>query len=62
MALYRNAYTTRVNGRIVWLGEHIGKGTGFDPRRTIRIGFDWDRALQKVIIGYIGRHQTTSAS
>ena len=62
MALYRNAYTTRVNGRIIWLGEHIGKGTGFDPRRTIRIGFDWDRALQKVIIGYIGRHQTTSAS
>lgn len=62
MALYRNAYTTRVNGRIIWLGEHIGKGTGFDPRRTIRIGFDWDRTLQKVIIGYIGRHQTTSAS
>ncbi len=62
MALYRNAYTTRVNGRIIWLGEHIGKGTGFDPRRTIRIGFDWDRTLQKVIIGYVGRHQTTSAS
>ncbi len=62
MALYRNAYTTRVNGRIIWLGEHIGKGTGFDPRRTIRIGFDWDRTLQKVIIGYIGRHQTTAAS
>ncbi len=62
MAAYRNWYTTRVGGRNIWLQEHIGKGTGFDPRRTIRIAFDWDRALQQVIIGYIGRHQRTSAS
>ena len=62
MAAYRNWYTTKVGGRNIWLQEHIGKGTGFDPRRTIRIAFDWDRALQQVIIGYIGRHQRTSAS
>ena len=62
MAAYRNWYTTRVGGRNIWLQEHIGKGTGFDPRRTIRIAFDWDRTLQQVIIGYIGRHQRTSAS
>ena len=62
MAAYRNSYTTRVDGRLIWLREHIGKGTGFDPRRTIRIGFDWDRPLQKVIIGYLGQHQRTAAS
>ena len=62
MAAYRNSYTTRVDGRLIWLREHIGKGTGFDPRRTIRIGFDWDRTLQKVIIGYLGQHQRTAAS
>ena len=62
MAAYRNWYTTKVGGRNIWLQEHIGKGTGFDPRRTIRIAFDWDRALQQVVIGYIGRHQRTSAS
>ena len=62
MAAYRNWYTTKVGGRNIWLQEHIGKGTGFDPRRTIRIAFDWDRTLQQVIIGYIGRHQRTSAS
>ena len=62
MATYRNSYTTRVNGRIIWLEEHIGKGTSFDPRRTIRIAFDWDRDLRKVVIGYIGRHQKTSAT
>ena len=62
MAAYRNWYTTKVGSRNIWLQEHIGKGTGFDPRRTIRIAFDWDRTLQQVIIGYIGRHQRTSAS
>ena len=62
MATYRNSYTTRVNGRIIWLEEHIGKGTSFDPRRTIRIAFDWDRDLRKVVIGYIGRHQKTAAT
>ncbi len=62
MTAYRNSYTTRVDGRLIWLREHIGKGTGFDPRRTIRIGFDWDRTLQKVIIGYLGQHQRTAAS
>ena len=62
MAAYRNSYTTRVDGRLIWLREHIGKGTGFDPRRTIRIGFDWDRTLQKVVIGYLGQHQRTAGS
>jgi hypothetical protein len=62
MTTYRNSYTTRVGGRTVWLREHIGKGASLDPRRTIRIAFDWDRGLRKVIIGYIGRHQKTAAS
>jgi hypothetical protein len=62
MTQFRESYTTRVNGRIIWLGEHIGKGNSFDQRRTIRIAFDWDRQLQKVVIGYIGQHQRTAAT
>ena len=62
MTQFPNAYSTRVDGRLIWLREHIGRGTGFDPRYTIRIAFDWDRQLQKVVIGYIGQHQRTSAS
>ena len=62
MTQFREAYTTRVNGRVIWLGEHIGKGNSFDPRRTIRIAFDWDRQLQKVVIGYIGQHQRTAST
>ena len=62
MTQFRESYTTRVGGRVIWLGEHIGKGNSFDPRRTIRIAFDWDRHLQKVVIGYIGQHQRTAAT
>jgi len=62
MTQFRDSYTTWVDGRRIWLGEHIGKGNSFDPRRTIRIAFDWDRQLQKVVIGYIGQHQRTSAA
>lgn len=62
MTQFREAYTTRVNGRVIWLGEHIGKGNSFDPRRTIRIAFDWDKQLQQVVIGYIGQHQRTAAT
>ena len=62
MGRYRNSYTTKVDGRTYWLKEHIGKGTNWDARYTIRIGFDWDRNRQKVIVGYIGRHQRTDAS
>ena len=62
MTQFPNAYSTRVDGRLIWLREHIGRGTGFDPRYTIRIAFDWDRQLQKVVIGYIGQHQRTAAS
>ena len=62
MTQFRDSYTTWVDGRRIWLGEHIGKGNSFDPRRTIRIAFDWDRQLQKVVIGYIGQHQRTAAA
>ena len=62
MTQFPNAYSTRIDGRLIWLREHIGRGTGFDPRYTIRIAFDWDRQLQKVVIGYIGQHQRTAAT
>ncbi len=59
---YRDSYSTRVDGRRYTLVEHIGKGTTFDARYTIRIAFDWDRQRRQVVIGYIGRHQQTDAS
>ena len=59
---YRDSYTARVDGKRYTLVEHIGKGTTFDSRYTIRIAFNWDRERRQVIIGYIGRHQQTDAS
>ena len=59
---YEKSYTTRVGGKRYTLVEHIGKGTTFDARYTIRIAFDWDRDKRQVIVGYIGRHQQTDAS
>ena len=59
---FEKSYTTRVNGKRYTLVEHIGKGTTFDARYTIRIAFDWDRDRRQVIVGYIGRHQQTDAS
>ena len=62
MSRYEKSYTTRVDGKRYTLVEHIGKGTTFDARYTIRIAFDWDRDRRQVIVGYIGRHQQTDAS
>ncbi len=59
---FEKSYTTRVDGKRYTLVEHIGKGTTFDARYTIRIAFDWDRGKRQVIVGYIGRHQQTDAS
>ena len=55
-------YTTTVDGRSYELDTHIGKGASFDPHQTIRIAFDWDDELKKVIVGYIGRHQRNRRS
>ena len=59
---FEKSYTTRVDGKRYTLVEHIGKGTTFDARYTIRVAFDWDRERRQVIIGYVGRHQQTDAS
>lgn len=59
---YRKSYTAYAHGKTYLLQEHIGKGTNFDARYTIRIAFNWDDGLRRVIVGYIGRHQQTDAS
>lgn len=62
MKKYRRWYTTRVDEKTVWLHEHVGTGSSKDARYTIRVGFDWDKDHQRVIIGFIGQHQQTDAT
>lgn len=39
--------------------ELVGKGASFDPKSTIRIGFAWDDEHDRVVVGFVGRHQRT---
>lgn len=55
-------YYTSWDGNKVLLKCHIGKGNSKDPRYCIRIAFDFLEDQEKILIGYIGQHQTTSSS
>ena len=62
VGMYREWYQTSFCGRTLRVTNHIGKGTSFDPRNTIRIGFTWDEKAQRVVIGYVGQHQRSRKS
>lgn len=62
MKKYEPWYTTSFEGKTYWLKRHVGTGSNKDSRYTIRIAFDWDKARQAVVIGYIGQHQQTDAT
>lgn len=62
MRKYEPWYTTSFEGKTYWLKRHVGTGSNKDSRYTIRIAFEWDKARQVVVIGYIGQHQQTDAT
>ena len=62
MKKYEPWYTTSFEGEKLWLKRHVGTGSNKDARYTIRIAFDWDKARNIVVIGYIGQHQQTDAT
>ena len=62
MTRYAAWYQCVWDGRKHWLGEHLGTGSSKDPRYTIRIAFAWDEDQKKVVVGFIGQHQKTSAT
>ena len=62
MKKYEPWYTTSFEGEKLWLKRHVGTGSNKDARYTIRIAFDWDKAREIVVIGYIGQHQQTDAT
>lgn len=62
MGMFASDYEVNYDGSKIKLREHIGFGTSTEPRRTIRIAFFFDDARRKVVIGYVGQHQTTRKS
>ena len=59
--MYREWYTTTMDGATFELRKHIGKGTGRDSN-IIRIAFNWDDDSRRVLVGYIGPHQRNRVS
>lgn len=59
---FRTWYHTTFDRREFQLPEHFGCGSNKDPRHTIRIAFNWDEKTKKVVLGYLGQHQQTSAT
>lgn len=55
-------YTTKFEGGLYELGEHLTKGNSRDPQNTIRIAFAWDDERSQVIVGYVGLHQRNRRS
>ncbi len=62
VGMFREWYETRVAGHRYELTSHVGKGSSFDPKTTIRIGFAWDEGSDRVIVGFIGQHQKSRQS
>ena len=55
-------YTTWHDGKTYDLKRHLAKGTSHDPQNTIRIAFEWDDDLNKVVVGFLGLHQRNRRS
>ncbi len=62
MGMFPEDYELQHGGKTVKLKEHIAFGKSTEPRRTIRIAFFFDAALKKVVVGYVGQHQTSRKS
>ena len=57
VGMYPDWYRTTYRGRTLSIHQHVGKGASFDARSTIRIAFAWDDETDRVVVGYVGRHQ-----
>lgn len=62
MSRFENEYFADYEGKKIPLKEHLRKGTSKDPRHTLSIAFHYDSIKKKVIIGFIGQHQTTKTT
>ena len=62
MGQFENEYYVEYNGGKIPLREHLRKGSSKDPRYSLSIAFFYDHAKEKVVVGFIGRHQTTKST
>lgn len=60
MGRCKQDYFADYKGQSIPLEEHLKFGTSRDPRKSIRIGFYYDKDAEVVVLGYIGQHQKNS--
>ena len=62
MSTFESEYYANYNGKKIPLNEHLRKGTSKDPRHTLSVAFFYDAEKEKVVVGFIGQHQTTKTT
>jgi len=62
MGKYESDYHIHWQGSKQVLKAHLGRGSGKDPRQTIRIAFFYSADHECAVTGFIGQHQTTDAT
>ncbi len=62
MTTFESEYYAEYDGKKIPLNEHLRKGTSKDPRHTLSIAFHYDQSKEKVVVGFIGQHQTTKST
>lgn len=60
MGRWANEYTASFDDRSFELAHHLVYGSAKNSRYSLRIAFAWDEVTEKVVIGYIGQHQTNT--
>lgn len=59
---YREWYECQFNGSKHQIHEHISYGQAHNPEQTIRVAFCWLEDSKKILIGFVGCHQRTTAT
>lgn len=54
---YPEDHTTKYNGKTIQLHKHLKFGSNVPEESMIRIGFEYIVEEQKILLGFIGRHQ-----
>ncbi len=56
MRANKDVYSANVGGETFWFSTHARQGRKPDPRSCIRVGFDYDKKNDRVIVGYVCPH------
>ncbi len=62
MGRFKNEYYIKYHGKKIPLKRHLRYGSNTHARHTIRIAFEWMDDVKKVVVGYVGKHQSNLSS